>query len=297
MSGAPPRWRADVALAFVCLTWGATFIVVKQALLDISMLLFLALRFAFAAIALALVFQHRIRRSASPRVAVRGGLIAGAFLFTGYFLQTLGLNYTSASKAGFITGLYIPLVPLVGALLYRKLPNRFEAIGVALAAMGMALMTIEPGVGRINRGDALIAGCAVVYAFHIVILGHFSKQADTPTLAFTQIATCTVLAAALFPWAEPVRVVWSPRVWIALAVTSLLATALAFTIQTWAQQYSSPTRTAVIFSLEPVFAWGTSWLLAGESLSPRALAGAALILAGIMTVELKPFRSSNHPSP
>lgn len=287
MTTAPPRWRTDLALGFVCLTWGATFIVVKEALHDVSTLLFLAMRFALAAAALALVLHRRIRRS---RAALRGGMIAGVFLFTGYVLQTLGLNYTSASKAGFITGLYIPLVPLVGALIYRKLPNRFETIGVVLAAAGMELMTIEPGAAHMNRGDLLVAGCAVAYAFHIVILGHFAAKADTSTLAVTQIATCAVLGGLICWWAEPVKLVWTPRLLIALGVTSLLATALAFAIQTWGQQYSSPTRTAILFSLEPLFAWGTSWVVAGELLSRRALAGAGLILAGILTVELKPFR-------
>jgi drug/metabolite transporter (DMT)-like permease len=294
MSKAPPRWRTDVALALVCLAWGATFIIVKQALADVSTLLFLALRFSIAAVVLAIIFRPRL----NAKSALRGGLIAGVFLFAGYVLQTLGLNFTSASKAAFITGLYIPLVPLTGALLYRRTPDRFEILGVIAAAIGMALMTVEPGVLRVNVGDLLVAGCAVAFAVHIVVLGHFAKQAETGALAVMQIATCAVAALLSFSWAEPVRIVWSSKVIVALAVTSLLATAFAFAVQTWAQQYSSPTRTAIIFSLEPVFAWGTSWLVAGEVLTPRALAGAALILAGVLTVEVKPFRSvAPSPSP
>lgn len=290
MSSAPPRWRTDLALAVVCLTWGATFIIVKRALPDVSTLLFLALRFTIAAAALALVLRPRLRRDTPTRLALRGGLTAGIFLFAGYVLQTFGLNYTSAAKAAFITGLYIPLVPIVGALLYQRQPNRFEVVGVIVAAIGMGLMTIEPGVLRIGRGDLLVGGCAVAYAMHIVILGHFAKHADTRTLAVAQLATCAVAGLLCFWWAEPVRVVWSSRVLVALGVTSLLATAFAFAVQTWAQRYSSPTRTAIIFSLEPVFAWATSWLVAGELLTPRALGGAVLILIGVLTVEVKPFR-------
>ena len=134
-----------------------------------------------------------------------------------------------------------------------------------------------------------MGGCAVAFALHIVALGHFARAADTGTLAVTQIVTCALLAGMLFWWAEPVRVRWSARVWIALAVTSLLATALAFSIQTWAQRFSSPTRTALLFVLEPVFAWVTSWLVAGETLTGRVLGGAVAFLAGIVLAELKPF--------
>ena len=293
MTGAPPRWRTDLALALVCLTWGATFIIVKQALLDSSTLLFLAVRFSIAAVILALALFAQIRRggrSPSRRLALRGGLIAGAFLFTGYVLQTLGLNYTSASKAGFITGLYIPLVPLVGALVYRRRPALFEIAGVTAAAIGMGLMTLEPGALRVNRGDLLVAGCAAAFACHIVILGHYARHAQTALLTVVQISASAVFGLSTFWWAEPVRVTWSPRLLTALGITSVLATALAFLIQTWAQRYSSPTRTAIIFSLEPVFAWATSWIVAGELLTHRALAGATLILGGILAVELKPFQ-------
>jgi len=296
MSAAPPRWRTDFSLALVCLTWGATFIIVKEALADASTLLFLAIRFSMAAAALAIILHRRIRRGKAARLALRGGLIAGVFLFAGYAFQTLGLNYTGASKAAFITGLYIPLVPLVGAVIYRRLPTASEAFGVLLAAVGMGLMTFEPGAGGVNRGDLLVGGCAVAFAFHIVILGHFAKDADTSALAVTQIATCALLSAASFWWADPVHLHWTPRLVTALLITSLLATAFAFAVQTWAQQYSSPTRTAIIFSLEPVFAWAASWIVAGELLSRRALVGAALIMAGILAVELKPFRRAAHPS-
>jgi drug/metabolite transporter (DMT)-like permease len=296
MNSPPPRWRTDLALALVCLTWGATFILVKEALADASTLLFLAIRFAIAAVVLAIVFHRHLKGGPATRLALRGGLIAGVFLFAGYVLQTLGLNSTGASKAAFITGLYIPLVPLVGALIYRRLPSAYEAAGVILAAVGMGLMTYEPSAGGITRGDLLVSGCAVAFAFHIVILGHFAKEADTAALAVTQIATCALLSGASFGWAEPIHLHWTPRLISALLITSLLATALAFAIQTWAQQYRSPTRTAIIFSLEPVFAWAASWILAGELLSRRALAGAVLIMAGILTVELKPFRRANHPS-
>jgi drug/metabolite transporter (DMT)-like permease len=283
----PPGWMVDLSLVAIAMIWGATFVLVKRALADVSTLLFLALRFVAATAALALVFRKQLR-AAQFAPALRGGVFAGVCLFLGYVLQTFGLKYTSASKTGFITGLYIPLVPLFSSLLYRRIPQIAELAGIATAFVGLTLMTVERDVLSLSRGDLLVAGCAVAYSFHILVLGRFAKSANPGALAMVQIATAAVLSSMTFWWAEPIRIQWSRDLWIALAVTSLLATALAFAVQTWAQRWSSPTRTALIFSTEPVFAWATSFALAGELLSRRATIGAALILAGILMVELKP---------
>jgi drug/metabolite transporter (DMT)-like permease len=285
----PPGWLVDLSLVVVCLIWGATFILVKLALAGISTLLFLTLRFTAAALVLALIFRKQFREP-NLRFSLRAGMLAGLCLFSGYVLQTFGLKYTSASKTGFITGLYIPLVPLFSSLIYKKIPQIWELAGVAAAFAGMALMTIQTDLLDINKGDLLVAGCAVVYAFHILLLGRFSGSANLGVLIVAQIATGMGVGAGTFWWAEPVRLQWTAPVWIALAVTSLLATAFAFSVQTWAQRFSSPTRTALIFSMEPVFAWATSYVIAGEVLSRRGTWGAVLILAGILLVELKPRR-------
>jgi len=222
-------------------------------------------------------------------------VIAGTCLFSGYLLQTFGLKYTTASKTGFITGLYIPLVPLFSGIIYKKVPQWSEILGITAALSGMALMSIQKDIFDISRGDLLVAGCAVAYAFHILVLGRFAGASSLGVLTVTQIATGALIGAGTFWWVEPVRIQWTPSVWIALAFTSLLATALAFSVQTWAQRYSSPTRTALIFSLEPVFAWATSYLVAGEVLSTRGTIGACLILAGIVMVEIKPKESGDTP--
>jgi drug/metabolite transporter (DMT)-like permease len=285
----PPGLLVDLSLVAVAMIWGATFVLVKRALADVSTLLFLALRFAAATAALLFVFRKHLR---SPKLAysLRGGVFAGTCLFAGYVLQTFGLKYTSASKTGFITGLYIPLVPLFSSIFYRRVPQIAELAGIATAFVGLALMTVERDLLSLSVGDLLVAGCAVAYSFHMLVLGRYAKAADTGVLTVTQVATAGLLSAATFWWAEPIRIQWSRDVWIALAVTSLLATALAFAVQTWAQRWSSPTRTALIFSMEPVFAWATSYAVAGELLSRRATIGAGLILAGILMVELKPAR-------
>jgi drug/metabolite transporter (DMT)-like permease len=173
----PPGWLVDLSLVLVCLIWGATFILVKRALADISTLLFLTLRFAAAAAVLALIFRKQFR-TPDLRMSLRAGLLAGLCLFSGYVLQTFGLKYTSASKTGFITGLYIPLVPLFSSIIYKKIPQIWELCGVAAAFAGMALMTIQTDLLDINKGDLLVAGCAVVYAFHILLLGRFAGSAN-----------------------------------------------------------------------------------------------------------------------
>jgi drug/metabolite transporter (DMT)-like permease len=286
------RLRADLALVAVALIWGSTFVMVKKALDDVSTILFLALRFSIAAGALWFTFRRRGTHHPRNRAAeLRGGAVVGAFLFAGYLLQTAGLKFTTAAKAGFITGFYIVLVPLLGAAIYRRLPQASEVIGVVMATIGMSMMTLQSARFNIGRGDLLVLGCAVAFAFHILALGHYSRSMSYESLSVYQVSTCALLASGSFWWVETPRLVWSWTVILTLAVTSLLATALAFSVQSWAQQFTTPTRTALIFSLEPVFAWITSFLLAGEVLSVRAAAGAALILAGILLVELKPIRS------
>jgi len=288
-------WRADLALVGIALIWGATFVLVKQALQDASTLLFLALRFSLAGLALAVIFRPLPGKFTNPRLLWRGGILAGLCLSAGYVLQTVGLRYTSPSKSAFITGLSVVLVPVFGAVLRRRLPAGAEALGVAAATAGMGLMTLSPETLRIERGDLLTLGCAVGFAVHIMVVGHYAPRVSFQALTLVQVATAAVLALATCGWAEPPMIRWSPGVVVALVVTGLLATALAFSVQAWAQQYTTPTHTALIFALEPVFAWLTSFLLAGELLSLRATVGALLILAGILRVELKPFGASPRP--
>jgi drug/metabolite transporter (DMT)-like permease len=286
-----PGWRVDFSLLAVTFIWGSTFILVKEALAGVSIMLFLTLRFTIAAVALAFLFRKDFR---GPNVArsVRIGALAGVFLFGGYVLQTFGLKYTTASKAGFITGLSIALVPLFGAIIYKRPPRIVELLGVAMAFAGMALMTIQRDILEMNRGDLLVLACTVAYAFHILTLGRYSPETNLGVLATVQIATGAALGACTCWWVEPPRFQGTVTVWSALVVTSLFATALAFSVQAWAQQYISATRTALIFASEPVFSWATSYVVAGETLNGRGIAGAILILAGIVLVELKPMRAA-----
>lgn len=290
-----PNWRADLALAGIALIWGATFVVVQQALRDASTLLFLGLRFSLATVALAMAFRPLAGKFRGGALLVRGGLTAGLCLFAGYLFQTVGLRYTTPSKSAFLTGLSIVMVPVFGTLIHRRAPELAELLGVAAATAGMSLLTLEGGLGRVNRGDLLTLFCAAGFALHILAVGRWAPRVNFQAFSLIQVATSAVLALLSFWWAEPVYIRWSLGVAAALVVTGLLATALAFSVQAWAQQRTTPTHTALIFALEPVFAWLTSFLLLGERLSPRQAMGATLILAGILQVELKPVGRRMHP--
>jgi drug/metabolite transporter (DMT)-like permease len=295
---APPRWQTDAALASMCLIWGATFVLVKSALADASTLLFLALRFSLAAVALALIFGFRRGwRAVFNRGPVLPGVLAGCCLFGGYFLQTEGLKYTTPGKSGFLTGLSIVFVPVLSAVVLRRGPQLIEIAGVILGSLGMALMTITGASLQVNFGDALTIGCAFLYAVHILLLAHFSTRMSLERLTLLQIVTCAVLAGSTFAFFERVHFRPTILLWVAVLVTALLATALAFTVMTWAQRFTPPTRAALIFALEPVFALLTSLVLGVEEVGGRALGGAACILTGILVVELKPMQKAQHPSP
>ena len=289
----PAGWLVDGSLVVMTLIWGATFVMVKRALADASTLLFLTIRFGIAAFVLALIFHRDFRkdfRAGNVGLSMRAGMLAGLCLFSGYVLQTVGLRYTTASKAAFLTGFTTPMVAVLSSIVYRRAPQFIEVLGVATAFVGMALMTVPSDRFQISGGDLLVAGCAVAFAFHILTTGRFASRVNMGVFTATQIATGATVGAATFWWTEPVHIQWTLPLMGALVVTSLFATALAFSIQTWAQRWTTPTRTALIFAMEPVFAWITSFLLLGEMLSSRGAVGAVLILSGILIVELKPFR-------
>jgi drug/metabolite transporter (DMT)-like permease len=289
------RWQADLALVFIALIWGSTFVVVKEALASASTLLFLALRFSLASLALLVVFRRTHVTMLGQKRLLVGGALAGVCLFGGYVFQTFGLRSTTPSKSAFITGLSVVLVPLLSSLVYRKAPEIAEVLGVLLAAGGLALMTLNERSFTISTGDMLTLISAFSFAIHILVLGHYSRSGGFEALSVVQIVTCAAIALGTFWWVETPHVVWRPSLWIALAITGLLATALAFTVMAWAQQHTTATRTALVFVLEPVFAALTSFLVEGEVFTPRGGVGAALILAGIVLVDLKPFRRRTHP--
>lgn len=282
---------ADLSLIGVTAIWGCTFLLVQNALADVSPILFLGLRFAVASVALYLVYRRRLTRA-----AVWPGIATGLFLFAGYAFQTVGLKYTTASKSAFLTSLSVPMVPLAGALVYRLVPKRFEVLGVVVASIGMVLLTAPADFSGISKGDLLSFFCAVSFAGQVVAVSHASGKGNFETLALVQMVTTSLLSFATFAFLEtPVLRLTAPVLW-AVPLTGLLASALAFSVQAWAQQFTSATRAAIIYALEPVFAWITSWCFLGEGLGLRESFGAVLILAGILVVELKRSQPPEHPN-
>jgi drug/metabolite transporter (DMT)-like permease len=291
------RRKADLALLFNAVVWGTTFVLVKSSLAKMSPVLFLALRFSLATVALGLLFSGRWRRvgKVTPKMLSAGSAI-GVFLFLGYLLQTLGLQSTSPPKSAFLTGLATVMVPLLGALVYRIRPRITEVAGVLAATLGMVLMTLQGPIGSISRGDLLTFGGAIAFAAHVVTTGHFAEEIAYEVLSITQVGAAALSALSLVWWVETPRIEWQPLVIWTVLITGLLCTAVAFTIQAWAQRFTTNTRTAIIYALEPVVAWITSYGLTGEGLSARGATGAGLILSGVLLVEMKPFQRRQHLS-
>jgi drug/metabolite transporter (DMT)-like permease len=284
------RLLADLALAFASLIWGATFVLVKDGLADMSVLTFLAVRFALAAVLMAVIFWRYIRQMNAR--TLWSGVQIGLFMFGGYIFQTTGLQYTTPTKAAFITGMSVVLVPLILAIFTRRRITRWVWTGVAAAAIGLYFLTVPPGgLGALNKGDPIVFGCAVMFALQIIFIGRYVGKHSVGELAFLQVAATAVLSAVFLPiaafagWEQP-RLVWGREAILAILITAIGSTVIGFSLQTWAQQYTSPSHAGIIFSLEPIFAAITSWLLAGERFGGRTLAGAALILAGILIAEM-----------
>lgn len=285
----PLRLKADLALALVSFIWGATFVVVQAALVDASPLVFVLLRFALAAALLFVIFRRR-GSLREPGMA-RAGMVLGFFLAAGYAFQTIGLKYTTPAKSAFITALSVVMVPLVLVLVFRRRLRAVAVAGVGTATVGLYYLTVPAGEFTISRGDLITLFCALAFAGHIVAIGHYAPRHSVAGLAVWQVAAGLVWTAVALPLTaaaglEAPRLAWSPRLAGALLVTAVLATALAFSIQTWAQRFTSATHTALLFSLEPVFAALSSYLLLGELLSGRGWLGAGLILAGVLLAEL-----------
>jgi len=292
-----PTTLAHLLLLAVVIIWGATFVLVKDALQDISPLLFNLLRMALAFIALAIV-NHRQLRNIN-RQSIVSGLIVGLFLAAGYQFQTTGLARTTAAKSALITGLvvvFVPLFTLNPAVRPQGTPRPrwTTAIGAILAFSGLLLLTTPAGTSwrnlssSISAGDLLTLGCAIAFAAHLLSLAHTSRKVPTAQLATLQIGAAALIMVVTLPIGGRPHLSLTPRLVIALAITSLLATAAAFTIQSWAQQHLPPTHTAILLTLEPVFACLTSFLVLHEHLGRRSLMGAALILAGIAFIEIFP---------
>lgn len=284
------RSRAELALVLAAILWGSTFVIIKDALADITPVLYLLIRFSLSSLLL-LAFV----RSRPSRRMVLGGILTGAFVGVGMILQTYGLRDTSASNVGFLTSLYIPLVPFVAALVYQARTGWREGIAVVLATLGLALLSFDPSTLRMNRGDILTVAAALMFSFQIVFVKRFAAEGDAVWMAWFQVFM-TAAVSALAIGFEHTTVRWTTRLQVAMAITVLGATVIAYLLQAFGQKYTSANRAALIFALEPVFACAASYLWLNERLPPRGWFGAALVLLAVLLAELKPGAPAKHSS-
>jgi drug/metabolite transporter (DMT)-like permease len=270
-----------------------TFVLVQNAIDKLEPFSFNGVRFLIAALLLGLwlILFERKQLAFFNRNMLFSGILMGFWLFLGYATQTMGLLYTTSSKAGFITGLSVVLVPLFSFLLMKQSPSRNAVLGVIIATVGLFLLTMTDITG-LNFGDAMVFICAIAFAMHIIITGKFSEKYPSLLLTVIQISTVaifSIISSFLFEdWKrafEP-AIMESRDVLTALVVTSVFATAIAFFAQTNFQRYTTPTRVALIFAMEPVFAAITGYVWAHEHLSNSALIGCVLIFAGMVFAEL-----------
>lgn len=290
-------YLAELSLIGIAAIWGLTFVMVQDAIALLPVFTFLAYRFLAAAVVVAIVFRKKL--STLGRDGLKWGALMGVFLTAGYVFQTLGLERTRASNAGFITGMFVVLTPIFGALFLRQKAGVPAWIAAGVSTVGLLLLSVAQGSDGAASltGDALVLVCACSFSFHILVTDKAVRNHDTGALLAVQLAVtgvfCFVVAAAKSELSVPSE----STVWTALVVTAFLASALGFFIQTYAQQHASPSRTALILASEPAFAGLFAFLLADERLNAAGWVGAALILGAIVAVEAMPYLRRIGPLP
>jgi len=270
-------------LLLVTAVWGWTFVLVKDAITQYPTLPFLQLRFILAFLVMA-VLVHRL----PARRELRLGVIVGAVLAAGYLTQTVGLTMTSPGNSGLITGLFVVFTPLIDRFFGVKL-RWWTLVAVAAALAGTVLLVGGPS--GVSLGDILTIACAFLFGLHIVLLSHWSPGLRSAPLAMVQMGSCALIFSAGGSWSLRVP---SQDVWIAIVITGVFASALAFYIQTWAQQHLSASRTALILTTEPAWAVAAAVILAGQRFGSLQAAGAALVLAAIVGHELAHLKFKAH---
>jgi drug/metabolite transporter (DMT)-like permease len=288
-------WFADFNLLLVAFVWGTTFVIVQKAIAFLEPYSFNTVRFFIAAILLLFIiyfFKRSSFREFKNKNLLKSGTLLGFWLFLGYGFQTVGLLYTTSSKAGFITGLSVVLVPLFSYVLLKQKLNWQIGFSSLLAVAGLYLLTIHNSFS-LNIGDGYVLLCAISFALHIVFTGKFAKSFNALCLTVLQLFTVSFLSFITAFFTEQwqgifaMNMLLKSEVITALLITSLFATALAFLAQTYFQSFTTPARVALIFAMEPVFAAITAFIVLNERLGSKALIGCILILFGMILSELK----------
>ena len=274
-----------LALLGVTAAWGSTFFLIKDLLTEISVLDFLSLRFALAALVLVAISPRAITRL-SPQ-ELRAGTVLGVIYGLAQVLQTLGIERTPASVSGFVTGMYVVATPILGAVLLRERIAGSVWVAVLLATAGLGFLSLQGFA--VSSGVVVIFLSALLYAAHILGLGRWSTSANAYGLAVVQMIVITIVCTAAGA-PNGIGTPASAGGWASLIYMAVIAGSLAMLLQTWAQAHLAPTRAAIIMTMEPVWAAFFAVLLGGESLTMRMLVGGGLVLAAMYLVELAPRR-------
>jgi drug/metabolite transporter (DMT)-like permease len=280
--------RAELLLLCVTVIWGSTFAISKIVLLYSTPLIYTAIRFFLAAGIVLILFYKRV--SVIPISTYIKGSILGVFLYLGFALQTVGLQYTTASKSAFITGFMVVLTPIVHASVQRILKMELKPlrvgniVGVACSMIGLYLLT-SPAESSFNFGDAMNLGCAFSFACYIVYLDFASSEPDKLQLTYVQFWICGILALISAWLFEDSKITFSTDLIVYIVYLTLFATIVAMWVQNQVQGDTTPTRAAVIFSIEPVLAALFAYFILGEILGTSGIIGASVILAGIIISE------------
>lgn len=281
---------ADGALVAVTFIWGSTFVLVKDIVAQVPPMLFLSARFAIGAVCLGLLITGARRWRGFSRRELGWGAIIGVAVGFGYTFQTIGLKYTTASNAAFITGLLVVFAPVMGIFLLRQVPTRWATLGVAMATVGLAMLSLhfEEGV-KPNWGDALEFADAIAFALQVALVACVSRWGDPLRMTLAQIVVAgaiNITGSLLF---EQPTVSFGLEIWAGAAFLGIFATAIAISIQMSAQSYTTVVHASLIYTLEPVFAAMFGYWLQNDRLGPIALSGALLIIAGMLLAELGPY--------
>lgn len=296
MTAAARQRKAEAMLLVVTLTWGATFAITKTLLGTMGPMTMLVWRFGIAAIVFCLFYHHRLLGPLNSRDMIRGAIL-GIPLYAGFALQTLGLSFTSSSRSGFITSLYVVITPILQITVTRRIPSRWVFIGIGIVLAGLWGLTAPGGrldgllapwrEGGFGYGDALTLGCAGVFALYIILLDRYAQNADIVILTAAQLVVMAVLSTvqslATEQWAYPS----TAASWAQILYLAIFATVLSTYWQTLYQRDTTPTRAAVIYTMESVFAAIIGMLILNEQLGPVGVAGGLLIVAGLLVVQLK----------
>lgn len=281
--------KADLSLIGVTALWGASFPLMSMALKDIPTFSFIAIRYTLSALILAVVFYKNFKNIS--KLTLKSGFIIGAVLFSGVAFQVAGLIYTTPSKSGFITGLNVIFVPIIIAMLYKKLPDSKTIVGIILSVLGLGIMSINADFS-INKGDFLTFIGAILFAVQVLVVDKYTKDVDILVLTCVEVLVVGLMGAVPAAIVEKFSFTWSLPVVGAILFTAIFSTCIAHSLQNKVQSYIDPTHAAIIYLAEPVFGAIFSMFF-GDKMGMRTVLGGIVIVLGMLVMNIKKKAEEN----